>query len=168
MQQNTKNTNKAIRIHENWKIIDLFPDYEVSDQGNIKSKGRFKRWGFNNNIEWHDDIILSLGNKKKYKNVSLRNYTTIKRFTVHSLVMLMFVGKRPYKHDINHLNGNQSDNRLINLDYCTKSQNAQHAYNIGLNTGIRIKLKKRISFGTPIKETKEELNTASLYFNQFT
>ena len=38
MQQNTKNTNKAIRIHENWKIIDLFPDYEVSDQGNIKSK----------------------------------------------------------------------------------------------------------------------------------
>lgn len=53
--------------------------------------------------------------------------------TVHSLVMKAFRGDpiEP-KICINHKNGIKSDNRLSNLEYCTYSENINHAYTTGL------------------------------------
>lgn len=132
MKQKQENNSKTgLMITETWLTVPKFPDYEVSNLGKVKSKGRFKRWM--NYVRWEDDIILSLGNnKERYQKVTLRNGETIKRFTVHYLVLLCFVGERPYKNDINHLNGIKNDNRLINIEYCTRSQNSIHANNIGL------------------------------------
>jgi len=43
---------------------------------------------------------------------------------VHTLVLLAFVGPRPRGLEIRHLNGVPSDNRLVNLEYATKSRNS--------------------------------------------
>jgi hypothetical protein len=43
--------------------------------------------------------------------------------TVHSLVMLAFVGPRPDGLEVCHNNGVASDNRLSNLRYDTRSEN---------------------------------------------
>src|SRR5215472_1386046 len=48
-----------------------------------------------------------------------------KNSKVHALVMLAFVGPRPAGLDTRHLNGIPSDNRLVNLEYATKSRNIQ-------------------------------------------
>ena len=46
--------------------------------------------------------------------------------------MLAFVGEPlSKKHIVNHLNSIRHDNRLVNLEYCTKSENTLHSYKHG-------------------------------------
>ena len=42
------------------------------------------------------------------------------------IVLLAFIGPRPFGHQGAHLNGQSKDNRLINLAYVTVSENAVH------------------------------------------
>lgn len=45
---------------------------------------------------------------------------------VHVLVAAAFIGPRPPKHDVAHLNGVGGDNRAANLGYVTRSENNRH------------------------------------------
>jgi hypothetical protein len=67
---------------------------------------------------------------KGYRFVRLYRAGTGHDFKVHRLVMWSFVGQS--EMEVNHLNGVKTDNRLENLEYCTASENARHAYEMGL------------------------------------
>lgn len=49
---------------------------------------------------------------------------------VHRLVLSAFFGV--CGEFVNHKNGNKTDNRIANLEWCTKSQNTKHSYQLGL------------------------------------
>lgn len=69
-----------------------------------------------------------------YSKVQLKvAKNTYKGFLVHALVMEAWVGQRPDGMVINHINGNKTDNRLENLEYCTRSYNMAHSYRTGLS-----------------------------------
>lgn len=55
-----------------------------------------------------------------------------RQINVHAAVMEVYVGPRQDGFEINHKNGDKSDNRLINLEYITSSENKLHAYELGL------------------------------------
>ena len=57
-------------------------------------------------------------NSKGYKHVSIRG----KVYSVHRLIWYIYYGKKPNK-DIDHINRDPSDNRIINLRLVTKQQN---------------------------------------------
>ena len=44
-------------------------------------------------------------------------------YKVHDLIARAFLGNRPKGYDVDHINGNRSDNRPSNLRYVTRSQN---------------------------------------------
>lgn len=50
---------------------------------------------------------------------------------VHRLVCKSFYGESIL--EVNHKNGHKTDNRLFNLEYCTRSENQRHSYATGLN-----------------------------------
>lgn len=44
-----------------------------------------------------------------------------------------FIGDRPLNYEINHIDGDKTNNRAENLEYCTKSENMQHSLKTGLS-----------------------------------
>jgi len=82
-------------------------------------------------------LMAPQNNKHGYLKVKLSKDGKWKMRTIHSLVAEAFIGPRPYGLDINHKNGIKTDNRPENLEYCTTSQNCQHAHDIGLGNPCR-------------------------------
>lgn len=67
---------------------------------------------------------------------------------VHRIVYETFVGDIPKDMQINHLDGNKSNNHLSNLEVCTASENIKHA----IETGLKIPLRGSQVKGSKVKE----------------
>lgn len=105
---------------EIWKDIPNYEGlYQVSNLGRVKSFKRGK-----------EKILKPRLDRVGYYHVGLCEGGERKSNLVHRLVMLAFVGESDLQ--VNHKNGAKSDNRLENLEYCTSSENTQHAYDTGL------------------------------------
>lgn len=74
-----------------------------------------------------------------YKIVNLSKIDGSKQtFRVHRLVLMAFKPNENMNSlEVNHLDGDKSNNRLENLEWCTKSENQKHAFKTGLNEGSR-------------------------------
>lgn len=68
-----------------------------------------------------------------YRKVVLKVENGYKNFLVHRLVMLAWVGPCPKGAVTNHKNGDKTDNRLENLEYCSQSYNMAHSFAMGLS-----------------------------------
>ena len=110
---------------EIWKDIPGYEGfYQVSDMGRVRSVDRKV---VRKNGRPHTVIgkILRPSVASRYSIVQLRNSLHQKGRTVHSLVMLAFVGERVDGIVIDHLNGDTYDNRLENLEYVTQRENVR-------------------------------------------
>ena len=98
------------------KVLETeYKGFKVDDNGNVYGKrgkvlkGCIDRCGYK-------EVCLSL--KGKQKNI-----------LVHRLILKTF---NPCDNmdnlDVNHINGDKTDNRLINLEWCTRSENIKHSY----------------------------------------
>jgi hypothetical protein len=119
-----------MKDNEQWKDIPGYEGlYKASNLGGVVSIRTGK--------QIYKDTIAG------YKQVALYNKGTCRRYRVHRLVLLVFVGDSTLQ--VNHINGVKSDNKLSNLEYVTQSQNMKHAYKKGLQTPIDNGLSKKIS-----------------------
>lgn len=55
-----------------------------------------------------------------------------RQFSAHAIVAEAFIGPRPAGMQVNHIDGDKSNNRVSNLEYLTPYDNVQHAKSIGL------------------------------------
>ena len=106
---------------EEWKAIEGFPLYQVSNYGRVYSF-------YQNKL-----LKLNLTAGKRYLMVILHNNDGNERgVLVHHLVLEAFVGPRPEGKECNHKNGVPSDNTLGNLEWVTHAENMAHAHFTGL------------------------------------
>lgn len=99
--------------------------YEVSSCGDIRSvmRGRGAVFGRIRKLSDH-----AMG----YKSVSLWKAGKGRTHLVHRLVAEAFLGPVPKYCEVNHKNGDKTDNRVENLEYVTRPHNIQHAMATGL------------------------------------
>lgn len=113
---------------EEWKFIDGFTNYMVSNLGRVKSLKVMKKLRKGSIKE----TILKQNIIKGYHNVTLYRGDDRINARVNRLVAIAFIPNDENKLQVNHKKGIKSDNRASELEWNTCSENAQHAYNIGL------------------------------------
>lgn len=67
-----------------------------------------------------------------YDTLCLNKDGKFKTMTAHRLIAKAFIPNPENKPAINHKNGIKDDNRVENLEWCTGSENIQHAFDTGL------------------------------------
>lgn len=102
-----------------WKTVEGYETYEVSDTGNVKNVRTGK-------------ILGRRLDKNGYLNVYLYSNGKGTNKKVHRLVADAFLARDSNRDQINHKNGIKDDNRVGNLEWCTRSENTRHAYHTGL------------------------------------
>jgi hypothetical protein len=117
-------------ICEEWKDIDDFDGYEVSNFGNVRGKDRLKKGRHGLRLT-NGQPMKQVFNKKGYPEVRFRKEGTHTKL-VHRLVAKAFVSNHDNKSQVNHIDGNKLNNRADNLEWVNNSENQLHAYKLGL------------------------------------
>ena len=74
-----------------------------------------------------------------YLTVDLCWKGIIKKLSVHRLIAKNFIDNPQNKEQVNHINGNKLDNRPLNLEWNTRSENQLHSIKAGLRTTVGVK-----------------------------
>lgn len=134
---------------EIWKEVTEYPEYTglyaVSNQGRVKSLQRPTKITTGNSHApikgYRDERILKEFHSRKYCAVKFCNETKERTLLVHRLVAKAFIplpqrfvetGLTYDDLEVNHIDGNPSNNNISNLEWCTKEENMQHAIRTNL------------------------------------
>lgn len=110
---------------EEWKTIEGYEDYQVSNLGRVKSL-KYKT----------EKILTPRQNKIKggYLYVILCRDGETKSFQIHRLVARAFMpNPEDFILEINHIDRNPENNLLDNLEWCTRQKNVEHSQNKTVN-----------------------------------
>lgn len=123
---------------EVWKpILGYEGLYDISNYGNVRSYPKLVKCGKSGH-RMMGGKLLNPGNQPStygnYKYVTLCDNRSQKHnYLVHRLVAQAFIPNPENKPQVNHIDGNPSNNRFTNLEWATNAENGKHAYEIGLN-----------------------------------
>ena len=123
-------------MKEAWKPIKGYEGYyEVSNLGNVRTITRFIANSGKNGM-WYKSRILKFNmDKDGYYTVALQKEGKVKRCKVHRLVLSNFSNCNS-DLQVNHIDGDKTNNCINNLEWVTSSQNIKHAYEIGIKSQI--------------------------------
>lgn len=109
-------------MNEEWKKIEGFPKYSVSNMGRVRNDETGK--------------LLKIGKSGGYKGgqyshiILWRNDHTYKGFSVHRLVAEAFIPNPDNKAEVNHIDGNHFNNIVSNLEWSTRTENILHSHTV--------------------------------------
>ena len=120
--------NEELLEGEIFKPFPSNPQYLVSTRGRVYSMktSRFLRPSKNRG----GYLWINLSCPESYGRA----------FRIHRLVALVFLGSPPNdKQDVNHIDGNKTNNNVENLEWSNKSLNGKHAYKLKLRGVVSLR-----------------------------
>lgn len=110
-------------MKEIWKDVKGYEGlYQVSNLGHVRS------------LKYGKERVLKEGTDRDgYLHVGLCLNCCQKTYKVHRLVADVFISNPNNLPQVNHIDGNKTNNNVENLEWCTQKQNIHHAHNTGLH-----------------------------------
>ena len=106
-------------MKEQWREIENYEDYLISDQGRVYS--------------YYTKKFLKPRKKNSgYFQIGLRKNGVRKFYIIHRLVALAFIYNLENKLTVNHIDGCKANNHVSNLEWNTQKENIQHSWSSGL------------------------------------
>lgn len=100
-----------------YKTIKRYPDYEISEHGDIRRKGSdILRKSYR--VNGRDKVILTHNGKTEY---------------ISRLVAETYIPNPQEKTDVKHLDGDKSNNHISNLGWADHSETQKDSYGLGVN-----------------------------------
>lgn len=104
--------------------------YMVSNLWEVKSINRitkYKKWY----DHWHKEIILKYSiSKSGYCKITLHKDNKKYYYLLHRMVWIAFIENIKNYKQINHIDGNKTNNCVSNLEWCDASYNSRHSYDV--------------------------------------
>lgn len=110
--------------------------YEVSDAGQVRSLGYWREYPTGSRVFRPGRVLRPRMIKKGHLRVALCDSPRRADVLVHRLVLLAFVGEPKPGQEALHWNDVPGDNRLANLRWGTRSENALDAIRNGLRPDL--------------------------------
>ena len=102
--------------------------YEVSNDGRVRTVEHIA----NGHTITPRELAIRIYKNQRYARVRLYRDGKPKDYVVHRIVAEAFIPNPYNKPQVNHIDGNRSNNMVENLEWCTASENQRHAYKTGL------------------------------------
>lgn len=116
---------------EVWRdVVDFEGYYQISNYGNVKT------------VERYDQKRKRVIPERLRKPVCIHGYLYCElwkngnhqRRAIHRMVATAFLPIADGQTEVNHKDGNKANNCVVNLEWCTHSENQTHAYRTLLKT----------------------------------
>ena len=157
--------------HEEWRdVVGYEERYQVSNYGRVKSL-----------LHKYPRIMRADVQSKGYMQIRLFKNGCPKNCGVHVLVAKAFLANAEEKPEVDHRNGDKTNNCVWNLGWTTRSENATRAYKLGLikiNRGTQCHYAKLTAeeviyirenpFGLKSRELAEKFNVSRATINRIT
>lgn len=148
-------------MEEVWKDIpsDSIYKYQISNMGRVRSLPKTIKYSDGRVFRYQMAILTPKPNRNRYLHVNLFYAKgKSKTWDLQRLVAIAFIPNPENKPEVNHINGDKSDNRVCNLEWNTSQENKEH----GMRIGIYSKERMRITQKMGIQKIKENAHARSL------
>lgn len=118
---------------ENWTTIPGSNNrYEITKNGDVRRKLSTVINNRKGSVRRVGGKTLSQKTKSNgYKELSLAYENQKSKMEyVHRLVVRTFIGEIPKNYEVNHIDGDKSNNRVENLEIVTPSENRLHSFRV--------------------------------------
>lgn len=99
-------------------------DYIIHSDGKVISNKTYRKAFYGKEVKPYTHP------KNGYQSISLRINKKRSRHLLHRLIAQSFIPNPQNKPEVNHMDGDKTNNDISNLEWATHSENGKHSYRV--------------------------------------